>query len=1415
MTEEKMTQPDYLFEVSWEVCNKIGGIYTVVSTKALSLGANMGDNMIMIGPDIWKDTAENPYFTEDKYLYKSWKNQAAAKGLRFKIGRWNVAGKPVAILVDFTPYIANKDNVFSRFWEKYKLDSLSGQWDYIEPALFGYAAGLVIEDFYNFYNTSRDRIIAQFHEWMTGTGVLYLNDNVPQIGTVFTTHATVIGRCLAGNGLPLYSQMSGFKSGQKAMEFNVVAKHSLETTAALTADAFTTVSEVTAEECRHFIGRNPDVITPNGFEDSFVPDTEHFELHRKTAREAMLKVASALTNVSVPANALLVGTSGRYEFHNKGIDVFIDALGALNNAANLTRDVVAFLFIPANSYGPRKELLDRLESGVSGDAVTETYLTHRLHDKEYDPIIQQLCKNNLLNRPEDKVKVLFVPCYLNGHDGVFNLDYYDLLIGLDLTVFPSYYEPWGYTPLESLAFHVPTITTTLSGFGKWVESYYNKPQSGISVIPRGDFNDAEVAANIHTILIDYAELKTEDEKTIRNQAYLVSRIALWKNLVVQYEKAYLVALDKVALREELFINKRQVETPIAMQRLTDHSAPQWRRAVVRSQIPQTILGLRDIAQNLWWAWNFAAQDMFEHIDPKLWATAKHNPVELLESLSYEALIRLENDTVFVEKYNAVYAEFKQYMAAVEHKPKMAVAYFSMEYGLHDTIKIFSGGLGMLAGDYLKDASDCNANMVGVGLLYKYGYFSQQLTVSGEQQAYYEAQHFSRLPLTPMRDDTGEWILVKLAFPGRNVYARIWRVDVGRVPLYLLDTDFADNHENDRSITHKLYGGDWENRLKQELLLGVGGIRMLDLLGIKTDVFHINEGHAAFLTLERLRKLIQEQNFSFTEAYEIVRASTLFTTHTPVPAGHDAFSEEILRTYIAHYADRLNISWNEFMNLGRLQPNNTEEKYSMSHLAARLSSEVNGVSRIHGRVSRDMFNDLWPGFFAEELHIGHVTNGVHYPTWTSRRMRALYESTFDKDFINNQSNPEKWKPIHDVPDEVIWDIRQQQRKDLIQYLRTRTEQSLSSKQESPHHLMKLLSMFDEKALTIGFARRFATYKRAHLLFKDMERLTKLVNQADRPIQFIFAGKAHPNDKAGQELIRFIVEVTNRPEFRGNIFFIENYDMELGKMLTSGVDVWLNNPTRPLEASGTSGEKAVMNGVLNLSVLDGWWAEGYLPGAGWALKEERTYQNQDYQDELDSVTIYNILENEVMPLFYERDEKGIPHGWVKAMKKCIAEIAPRFTMKRQFEDYVKQYYTKLYQRTLEFRENDYAEVKAVAGWKRKVRRSWESIEVVDIVTPDTINKPLKMGECFRAQVTLDLNELSVNDVGAEIVFVESAPGKQKIDLLKEMEVINTDGKRVTYACEIPASRAGIYNFTLRVYPKNENLPHRQDFPLIHWI
>lgn len=844
------------------------------------------------------------------------------------------------------------------------------------------------------------------------------------------------------------------------------------------------------------------------------------------------------------------------------------------------------------------------------------------------------------------------------------------------------------------------------------------------------------------------------------------------------------------------------------------NSPVWKEFNVKSTLPTELKCLDELAHNMWWVWNYEAREMWRSLDEDLYEKVSHNPVMLLEQLSYERKEAIVKDKAIMKNVKAVYKHFRSYMDVKPNAKRPSVAYFSMEFGIHNSLKIYSGGLGMLAGDYIKEASDSNVDMCGVGFLYRYGYFKQSLSMDGQQIANYDAQNFTSLPITRTLDENGNQVVVDVPYMNYMVHALVWQANVGRVTLYLLDTDNDMNSEYDRPITHALYGGDWENRLKQEILLGIGGILTLKKLGINKQIYHCNEGHAALCNLQRLVDYIKG-GLTFQQALEVVRASSLYTVHTPVPAGHDYFDKDLFGKYMGGYPQMLGISWNEFIGMGRINPDDDNERFCMSTFACNTCQEVNGVSKLHGWVSQKMFAPIWNGYYPEENHVGYVTNGVHFPSWCATEWRKIYDKYLLKGFYEDQSNEELWHGIYECPDSEIWETRMALKKKLVKYIREKFAENWLKNQGDPARVVSLLERINPNALMIGFCRRFATYKRAHLLFTDLERLSAIVNNPERPVLFFFSGKAHPADGAGQGLIKRIYEISQRPEFLGKIIFLEDYDFQLARRLVSGVDIWMNTPTRPLEASGTSGEKAEMNGVVNLSVLDGWWVEGYRQGAGWALKQERTYENQAYQDQLDAATIYSMLENEIVPLYYDRNENGFSEDWINVIKNSIATIAPHYTMKRQLDDYYDKFYCKLAKRAAEVTANDNQLAKEIAQWKENVAERWDGIKVVSSDT-SVLTSGAETGKEYTIQYTID--EQGLNDaVGLELVSLKNDqdPSDRRIQKVTPFTMIKQEGNNYTFECKINVNNAGSFKTCVRMYPKNDKLPHRQDFCYIKWL
>ncbi len=848
--------------------------------------------------------------------------------------------------------------------------------------------------------------------------------------------------------------------------------------------------------------------------------------------------------------------------------------------------------------------------------------------------------------------------------------------------------------------------------------------------------------------------------------------------------------------------------------VSNTNTPVWRDITVKAELPARLKPLDELARNLWWVWNSKAKNLFRELNPDLWRATGENPVMVLQRLSSDRLEEILHDEALLTRIDEVYTAFKDYMAQPMRKDIPSVSYFSMEYGLCNCLKIYSGGLGVLAGDYIKEASDSRVDMTAVGFLYRFGYFTQTLSVDGQQISNYEPQNFNQLPIEQVMDKNGHPMILEVPYPGRIVYSHIWRVNVGRMKLYLMDTDFDMNSEFDRQITHQLYGGDWENRIKQEYLLGIGGILMLKKLGIHSELYHCNEGHAALLNLQRLVDYVQNDNLDFNVALELVRASGLYTVHTPVPAGHDYFDEGLFGKYMGEFPNKLGISWNDLMNMGRENPN-TNERFSMSVFALNTCQEANGVSWLHGEVSKKMFAGIWKGYSWEESHVGYVTNGVHMPTWAASEWKAFYEEKLGRRVFEDQSNPEAWKGIFKVPDQEIWDMRMRLKNKFINFIKREFKAKWLANQGDPSAVMKIVDKINPNALIIGFARRFATYKRAHLLFTDLDRLSKIVNNEQFPVQFVFSGKAHPADGAGQGLIKRIVEISRMPQFLGKIIFLEDYNMVVAKRLVTGVDIWLNTPTRPLEASGTSGEKAEMNGVLNFSVLDGWWYEGYRfnENAGWALTDKRTFTDQAQQDKLDAATIYSMLENEIIPLYFAKNSKGYSPEWIQYIKGSIADIAPHFTMKRMIDDYIARFYEKEASRTRRLAADDCRVARHIVEWKERVASLWDGIKVFDIKQQGEIVNSTT-GDKVSFEIIVDTNGIG-RDLAIEKVVYRIENGEEHFMGREQFKVVKEEGNVLTYHLDTKTKDAGVFRYGFRMYPVNSELPHRQDFAYTRWI
>jgi len=856
-----------------------------------------------------------------------------------------------------------------------------------------------------------------------------------------------------------------------------------------------------------------------------------------------------------------------------------------------------------------------------------------------------------------------------------------------------------------------------------------------------------------------------------------------------------------------------------------------RTFTVLPNLPAELHGLQELAYNLWWCWSHDAISLMRRIDEKKFSQVEHSPVRLLATMGQERLDQLREDEGFLAHLNRVVESQQRYLAATTwfqdnylkktgqseaDIERYRFAYFSAEFGLHESVPIYSGGLGLLAGDHLKSASDLGLPLVGVGLMYREGYFRQYLNVDGWQQELYPENDFFNLPLIAETKPDGTPLLVSITLPGRDVWMRVWRIDVGRVPLYLMDTNIPQNNNDDRQITARLYGGDHDMRIRQEMVLGIGGFRALRALGKTPSVCHMNEGHSAFCVLERVRVMMEEHGLDFASAREAITAGTCFTTHTPVPAGNDVFAPQLIQHYFANYLPQLKIDWNEFLGLGRQNTRDANEPYCMTVLALRMSNISNGVSKLHGKVSRNMWKAIWPSLPEAEIPITSITNGVHTRSWMAIDFFELYERYLGHQWEQKPADHAFWKKVDNIPNAELWRTHERRRERLVVFARHRLRRQLERRGATPSEIARADEVLDPEALTIGFARRFATYKRGTLIFRNLERLAAILNNKERPVQIIFAGKAHPRDHGGKELIAEIVHICRRPEFRRRMVMIEDYDINVGRFLTQGVDVWLNNPRRPLEASGTSGMKVCVNGGLNLSILDGWWCEGYSGDNGWAIGAGEEYSDSDrtYQDDIESRAIYDLLEQEIVPLYYNRTSDGLPRGWITYMKNSLKTVCPVFNTNRMVEEYTKTCYAPSAERYAKLASDNLQSASDLSQWRRRLTREWPSVSVQSIVADS--QDAMRVGAEFDVKAQINLGTLTADDVEVQLFhgIIDNA-GEIPVPSTVMMSTNGSvSGSVWQYKGTIRCDSSGHYGYTVRVLPRHPNLGNPLESGLVCW-
>ncbi|MEE8104732.1 MAG: alpha-glucan family phosphorylase [Planctomycetota bacterium] len=1398
-----MSDPSFLYVVSWEICNREGGVYTALSGAAPSLGAHHGEDLLFIGPDL-RSVRGGPDDFLEAPVQPEWARLAAEHDVPVRFGRWAVDGSPPCVLVHFGRLLEQRNGILGDLWNEYGVDSLSADWDVLERLLFGHAAGKLIELHYHLVSRPRGRrAAAHFHQWPTGTGLLHVANSVPEIGTVYTPHGTALGRALADAGA--HNGLESIDVAGSAREHGAAAQHSVELAVAKKAAVLTTVSEQVSEETLHLLGRRPDLITPNGYRATGPLDPER----RTEVRSAVLDVAQRFVGSPIAADTRLVLCSGRYEFRNKGIDLLLGALGRLQEGDRPQRDLLLLLLVPAKQTGPRPLVVRRLRDDAPPEGPCGV-CTHNLAHPEDDLIVEACKQANIENAPGSPVRVIFCPILLEGRDPLFPYGYQDVLRAFDLTVFPSLYEPWGYTPLESLAAGVPTVTTDRTGFGRFVQSLPDQDRRAVTLLETGEDRGA-MEERLELVLREFLARGDEELDSLRASGSAIAESTSWDRLSKHTRRAHALALEKTAGRSHS-------ATPLGWSRVSRRSivslpartgrGPQLHRFTVVSAAPERLARLHELAHNLWWSWNPDAGELFERLDPAAFEQSGHNPVRFLAELDPTVLNDAASDAEYVASYDAVIARFEAYRTrAFASAPR--TAYFCAEFALHESLPIYSGGLGVLAGDHLKSASDLALPYCAVGLRYADGYFRQRIEKDGSQGVVFERIDPGETPLVEVTDSDNNPLRITLPMPERDLTAGVWRVDVGRVPLYLLDTVVEENDPADRGITERLYPSAREPRLRQEMLLGMGGWRLMRELQIPVEVVHINEGHSAFLLLERLCEFVENEGLTFAEAVEVVRAGTVFTTHTPVPAGHDRFAEDLMRRYFGRLAPRLGLDWLEFMALGRTELDQGD--FSMTNLALHLSGRANGVSKLHGEVAREMHNEVWPAFHIAETPIDSVTNGVHLPTWVGPEMRAVLESHLGEDWPSGD-----WAKAEAIPNEEILTARGAQRQRFLADLREQVERVSVRRGEGAAMLRTRLTGITDDALWIGYGRRFAPYKRATLLFRDEDRLTRLLADEKRPVRFVFAGKSHPDDREGAELVKRIVELSADERFAGRIFFVENYDVGVARKLVQGVDVWLNTPTRPLEASGTSGMKTCLNGAPHLSVLDGWWCEAYDGTNGWAIGDAEETDDPELQNERDSRALYGLLESSLVPEFFAEEQPGAGEAWLARVRRTLATVPAFFNTNRMVGDYVSQCYIPAQESYRRLVENEFAGAKTRAARHSRWHAAWPNVQIAEVSVTDLDAAGIPLGEHFEVRARVQLGTLEPDEVAVELYVGPAGPtGELREPSVVPLLLNERDGDGIAlYAGGYRPKSAGPHRYGIRVRPAAETPQEVAALGFVRW-
>ncbi|QGY41598.1 alpha-glucan family phosphorylase [Pseudodesulfovibrio cashew] len=1406
----------WLVEVSWEVCNKVGGIHTVISSKAAQAMDAFGGRYVAVGPLLDRNPGFTPHDPPKEILPTL--GRLKEKGIETAVGRWDAPGNPWVLLIGFQGAFPAHDKLLFQLWNDFGVDSMAGGWDYIEPVLFSTAAAMAIKELHDDVEEVAD-VFAHFHEWMSGAGVLYLKKHAPGVSTVLTTHATMLGRAMSGSGVDIYERLEEIEPSQEAKVFGVSAKHSMESVSAREADCFTTVSNITRREASNLLGTNPAVVTVNGFNLEGFAEPSAMAKTREIARKRLLDLASRFLERDLdPKKTLLVATSGRYEFHNKGIDLLIDSMGDIDGElAGSGTTVVTFLLVTCGYAGLSDAARRRMPKENYSLQKYAGIATHHLGDAEQDPIIRRCRERGLNNTPDNGCCAIFIPVYLDGNDGVLNLEYYDALAGMDLTVFPSFYEPWGYTPMESAAFAVPTVTSDRAGFGQWVMEKHPEGHPGVHVLDRLDDDYDTARANLSKFLRQFTGW-SDDERAYRSaEARRIAEEATWEHFYPRYIEAYERA---AGIRTERVAGvQRMAAAPGQEISFTgvNTTQPRLRAFTVITELPQALARLREVANNLWWVWHRDAQELFEWIDEDKWRKCGHNPVLFLDTMDRDRLNHLAGDIEFMARFSSILERFDAYMEEKERANTQGItwdnpiSYFSMEFGLHESIPVYSGGLGLLAGDHIKSASDLNLPFVGISLLYKNGYFHQRINGNGDQVVEYRENDFATMPITPLHNGETEKILISVDLPGRHVFAQIWEVHVGRATLYLLDTDVVENSRSDRDISSRLYEPSSKGRIEQEIILGVGGVRLLKALDIDPSIYHLNEGHSAFLLFERIRQLMLLEGLDFASAKEVVRGSTVFTMHTPVPAGNERFEKSLVENYFRNYAEEMGVPWDSLWNLGHIYAEEADH-LNMTVLALQLSCIRNGVSKLHGDVSRRMWMDLWRGFLLGEIPIGHVTNGVHITSWLDERIRHDIESSCNISVHRHLLEGDGWDCLDAVDERRLWDTHVALKHRLYDEVARSISDQWIREGEPPNRLSAFLAALNPDHLTLCFARRCTAYKRPTLLFHNLQRAKEILCNPEKPVNIIFAGKAHPADTIGSSYINLICRLAKQDDFLGRVIFLEGYDIRLARLLVSGADVWLNNPTRLMEASGTSGMKAAVNGVPNCSILDGWWDEAFDGHNGWAVGSGLVYENQVNQDIVDADNLYASLETEVVPAFYERGGDGVPHAWLERMKASMKTGFNQYGTHRMVRNYIDDLYLPAMDLTARRNRQGYALAQELGDWQKRLPGRFATVTIKEVQVEGIRGNVFKLGGTLTLKVKIDKGQMLEEELLVELVA--ATQDEERIVDCVSMHLKHTEGNTLEFSTDYTPHVSGPLRYGVRVIPMHPGLVGKCEPRLVRW-